>query len=225
MISAIVVAGGRGERISASLPKQFLEVRGKPILVSCVDRIWACNRISEMIVAVPAEHQERAERIFSGKEVKIVVGGAERQDSVYAGLLASSHSAELILIHDGVRPFPTRELIERVISAAEQTGAAVPGLPIKETIKEIDPKQKRILGTVDRSRLYAIQTPQVFRRELILDAHQRAQNLGFYTTDDAGLMEWAGSEVFMVPGEDSNIKITTPLDLKLAELIAEELGA
>ena len=189
-----------------------------------MERIWACNRISEMIVVVPAEHQARASEILSGREARIVVGGAERQDSVYAGLLACSPSAELVLIHDGVRPFPTRGLIERVIAEAEKTGAAIPGLPIRETIKEIDPKQRRIIGTVDRSRLFSIQTPQVFRRELILDAHQRAQNLGFYTTDDAGLMEWAGGEVFMVPGEDTNLKITTPLDLKLAELIAQELG-
>jgi len=223
MICAIIVAGGKGERLLASVPKQFLEVRGKPILLRAVERVWACSRISEMIVVAPEAFLPQTRSMLSGKEVKIVAGGAERQDSVYSGLRACSESARLVLVHDGVRPFPSRELIERVIAGAEKSGAAVPGLPLRETIKEVDAKPGRILGTVDRSRLYAIQTPQAFERRLIVEAHQRGQNLGFYATDDAGLIEWAGGSVMMVPGEETNIKITTPMDLKLAELIAEEL--
>lgn len=223
MISAIVVAGGRGERLGGLVPKQFLELKGKPVLVWAVERIWACAQISEMIVVVPSQHRERAEKIFQGKEIKLVSGGTERQDSVYAGLLACSAQAELILIHDGVRPFPSKELILRVIEKARNTGAVVPGLPVKETLKEIEPSSNRVISTVDRSRIYTIQTPQAFYRELILSAHQRAQNLGFYTTDDAGLLEWMGNEVFLVEGEETNLKITTALDLKLAETLAEDL--
>ncbi len=224
MISAIIVAGGKGERLLASVPKQFLEVRGKPILLRAVERVWACSRISEMIVVAPEAFLPQTRQMLSGKEAKIVAGGAERQDSVYAGLQACSAQAQMILIHDGVRPFPSRELIERVIGAAEKSGAAIPGLPLKETLKEVDHKPGTVIGTVDRSRLFFISTPQVFQRHPIMDAHQRAQNLGFYATDDAGLIEWAGGSVVMVPGEETNIKITTRLDLKLAELIAEELG-
>jgi 2-C-methyl-D-erythritol 4-phosphate cytidylyltransferase len=223
MISAIVVAGGKGERMNSALPKQFLEILCKPILLWAVERIWACPKVTEMVVVVPEQHRLRAEEILSGREVKIVAGGLERQDSVYAGLRASSAKAELVLIHDGVRPFPSRHLIERVIAGAENFGAAIPGLPVKETIKEIEQKSGRVIGTVDRSRLYSIQTPQVFSRELIIEAHERAQNLGFYATDDAGLIEWMGGDVVMVSGEETNLKITTALDLRLAELIAKEM--
>lgn len=210
--------------MNAALPKQFLEILGKPILLWAVEHVWSCPKVSEMVVVVPEQHRLRAEEIFSGKELKIVAGGLERQDSVYAGLMASSAQADFVLIHDGVRPFPSRELIERVIAGAENFGAAIPALPVKETIKEIEQKSGKIIGTVDRSRLYSIQTPQVFQRELILEAHQRAQNLSFYATDDAGLIEWMGGEVVMVPGEETNLKITTALDLKLAELIAKEMA-
>jgi len=209
--------------MNSALPKQFLEILCKPILLWAVERIWACPKVTEMVVVVPEKHRLRAEEIFSGREVKIVAGGLERQDSVYAGLRASSAKAELVLIHDGVRPFPSRQLIERVIAGAENFGAAIPGLPVKETIKEIEQKSGRVIGTVDRSRLYSIQTPQVFRRELIIEAHERAQNLGFYATDDAGLIEWMGGDVVMVSGEETNLKITTALDLRLAELIAKEM--
>jgi len=222
MVSAVIVAGGRGERLNSELPKQFLEIAGKAILLRTVEAVWSCTRVSEMIVVVPEKHLDRAGTLLAGKEVKLVVGGAERQDSVYAGLQAVSAEVRLVLIHDGVRPFATREMIERVILAAEQSHAAIPGLQVKETIKEVEPKSGEVKSTVDRSRLFAIQTPQVFSRELIMEAHQRAQDLGFYATDDAGLVEWLGKPVTMVLGEETNIKITSWLDLKLAELIARE---
>lgn len=223
MISAIIVAGGRGERLNAKIPKQFLEVFGKPILLRAVESIWNCTRVSEMIVVVPEAHKGRAEEVLAGKEVKIVIGGAERQDSVWAGLQQISTQARLVMIHDGVRPFATKEMIERVISAAEENGAAIPCQTIKETIKEIDPKTGKVAGTVDRKTLCAVQTPQVFTRPLIMEAHQRAQDLGFYATDSAGLVEWLGRQVAIVEGEETNLKITTPLDLELAEIIARDL--
>ncbi len=110
-----------------------------------------------------------------------------------------------------------------MIEGVEKYGSAVPGIPLKETVKEVEKRSGRILATIDREQLFLIQTPQGFAREIILRAHQRAQNLGFYTTDDAGLVEWLGEEVFLVEGEETNIKITTPFDLKLAEQIAQEL--
>lgn len=223
MISAIVVAGGKGERLFSELPKQFLDLGGKPVLLRSVEAIWACTKISEMVVVVPESHLPRAQELLRGKEARIVSGGAERQDSVFAGLKACSGKAELVLVHDGVRPFASKEMVERVIGAAEKFGAAIPGLPIKETIKEIESKTQKIIGTVDRTRLFSIQTPQVFKRGLIVEAHNRAQDLGFYATDDAGLVEWLGQEVVLVPGEETNIKITTPFDFKLAEIILQEL--
>jgi len=223
MISAIIVAGGKGERLSAELPKQFLDLGGKPVLLRSIECIWACTRISEMIVVVPEAFISKTQEILTGKEVLIVAGGAERQDSVFAGLQACSSKAELIAIHDGVRPFAGKEMIERVIAAAERYGAAIPGLPVKETIKEVESKTKKVIGTVDRTRLFTVQTPQVFKRSLIMEAHNRAQNLGFYATDDAGLVEWLGQEVVLVPGEETNIKITTPFDFKLAENVLQEM--
>jgi len=224
MISAIIVAGGRGERLNSELPKQFLEIGGKAILVRAVEAVWSCTRVSEMIVVVPDTHLDRARALLAGKEAKIVAGGAERQDSVYAGLQAVSAEARLVLIHDGVRPFASREMIERVILAAEQSQAAIPGLLVRETIKEVEPKSGEVVSTVDRKRLFAVQTPQVFSRGLIMEAHQRAQDLGFYATDDAGLVEWLGRPVALVSGEEANIKITTQLDLEIAEMIAGKKG-
>ena len=223
MISAIIVAGGRGERLGTDIPKQFIELEAKPILLWAVDRIWSCPKISELIVVVPEDHLERAQQILANRELKIVKGGRERQDSVFAGLKELSAKANLVLIHDGVRPFPSRALIERVIEGAEKFGSAIPGIPLKDTVKEIDKKTGQVMGTVDRNRLYAIQTPQVFAREIILRAHERAQSLGFYATDDSTLVEWIGEQVIMVEGEETNIKITTPLDLKLAQIIAKEI--
>jgi 2-C-methyl-D-erythritol 4-phosphate cytidylyltransferase len=223
MISAIVVAGGKGERLSAELPKQFLDLGGKPVLLRSVEAVWACTRVSEMIVVAPEAHMEKAREILAGKEARLVPGGAERQDSVFAGLRACSSKAELILIHDGVRPFASKEMIERVIEAAEKYGAAIPGLPVKETIKEVESKTRKVIGTVDRTRLFTVQTPQVFKRGLIVDAHNRGQDLGFYATDDAGLVEWQGQEVVLVPGEETNIKITTAFDYKLAQDLLLEM--
>lgn len=221
MISSIIVAGGRGERLASELPKQFLLLAGKPILLRAVEAIWRCTRVSEMIVVAPETHIEVAKKVLSGKEVKVVSGGAERQDSVYAGLVSISEQARLVLIHDGVRPFVSLDLIERVIAAAEKSGAAAPGVALKETVKEVDDKTGLVIGTVDRRRLFLIQTPQVFRREIIQEAHEKAQSLGFYATDDAGLVEWLGMDVAVVSGEDANLKITTKLDLEFAEIIAK----
>ena len=223
MISAVIVAGGKGERLGANLPKQFLNLSGKPILRWAVEKISICPKITEIVVVVPGEYIKLARQIFPEPGIKLVSGGKERQDSVFAGLSACSQSAQLILIHDGVRPFPSKDLIERVIASAEKYGATVPGLAMKETIKEIEPKSSKVLGTVDRVRLYSIQTPQGFRREIIISAYQRAFNLGFYATDDAGIVEWNGGEVVVVSGEETNLKITTSLDFKLAEIIAEEI--
>jgi len=223
VISAIIVAGGKGERLGANLPKQFLNLSGKPILRWAVEKISVCPKITEIAVVVPEQYINLARQIFPEPEIKLVSGGNERQDSVFAGLFACSQSAQWILIHDGVRPFPSKNLIERVIESAEKYGGAVPGLAMKETIKEVEPKSSKALSTVDRARLYSIQTPQVFRRDLIISAYQRAVNLGFYATDDAGIVEWNGGEVVVVSGEETNLKITTSLDFKLAELIAEEI--
>lgn len=220
----MIVAGGRGERLGSETPKQFLDVSGKSVLARSVDAVWSCTKVNEIVVVVPESHKSAAARMLAGREVIIVSGGAERQDSVFAGLSAVSGQADLVLIHDGVRPFASRALIERVVAAAEKSGAAIPGLAIRETIKEADPKTGKVICTVDRKSLFTVQTPQVFSRELIMEAHQRAQALGFYATDDAGLVEWMGREVTMVEGEENNIKITTPLDLQLAEIIAGSGG-
>ncbi len=217
-LGAVVVAAGKGTRMGTRESKQYLRIGGKPVLVHTLEVLERSPLISEVILVVGALDIEQCESYRTeynlGKIKTIIAGGDERQYSVYAGLLQAS--AEWALVQDGVRPFITMELIQRCYDAARETGGAVAAVPVKDTIKVADDNGE-VSATLDRSRLWAVQTPQVFRRDQLLAAHESAMADGFLGTDDASIAERTGIPVKLVPGDYHNIKITTPDDLLWSE--------
>ncbi len=222
-VSAIVAAAGQGKRMGDTINKQYLAINGRKILTITLLQLDQIIEITELIVVVPASDLTYCEKeIFQKTEFKtpykLIPGGKERQDSVYAGLAALSNESDYVLIHDGARPLITIELIENVLKEAVTHGTAVLAVPVKDTIKVVN-SNGFVESTPDRARLRAVQTPQVFCREQILQAYHQAQAIGYVGTDDASLLEAMGQSVFLVPGSYENIKITTPEDLLLAEEI------
>jgi 2-C-methyl-D-erythritol 4-phosphate cytidylyltransferase len=223
---AIIVAGGSGSRLKASKPKQFIELVGKPLLAHTVGRFEKCTLVDEIILVLPRqgfeEHEELMSRWVSEiKPVRMVRGGEERQQSTVNGLSVLPNSFDgLVAVHDGARPLSSRELIGDVIEAARRFGSAVAGLPVHETLKEVG-DEGVVLGTVDRRRFYRAQTPQCFRYAILRSALERAGADGFLGTDEAQLVERMGFAVRIVPGSESNIKVTTKKDLALAKFYLE----
>lgn len=216
--SAIIVAAGQGKRMGTTESKQYLHIQDKPILVHTLERFEQVESISEIILVVGADDTLRCEQWknqFQLSKIKtIVAGGTERQHSVHIGLQYATN--EYVMVHDGVRPFVSIDAISRCTEKAMQEGAAVLAVPVKDTIKQVD-DFGTIVATPDRKSLWAIQTPQAFRRDWLLEAHERAANDNYIGTDDAMIVEWIGKQVVVVPGEYTNIKITTPEDLPWAE--------
>jgi 2-C-methyl-D-erythritol 4-phosphate cytidylyltransferase len=212
--SAIVVAAGAGKRFGE--PKQFAYLRGKPVLEWTLERFQAHGEVDGVVLVLPDEQDLKHYRMRYAKILDIVRGGDRRQDSVWQGFrLLDAAAAEVVLVHDGARPLVGADLISRVIAAARAEGAAVPVLPLEETVKEV--REDRVVGTVDRSRLRRAQTPQGFRYEILKKALESARRDRFYGTDEAMLAERAGIPVRTVDGDPRNIKITTPVDLRIAE--------
>ncbi len=220
---AIVPAAGRGLRMGGQIPKQFLALGGQPIVVHSLRVLNAAPSVREIILAVP-----EAERDFCLREIvashgfkkvrQVIAGGAERQDSVRHGLDAMDAKAELVLVHDAVRPFVTTAMIDRVVARAAEVGAAILAIPMRDTVKQVD-ADGLIEATVDRGRLWLAQTPQAFRTSLLREAHQKALVEGKRATDDAQLVEWLGHKVAIVEGSTENIKITRSEDLGIGEAI------
>ena len=231
MPTAIIVAAGKGLRMQRRRPKQFLPLAGRPILSLTLSALSACSRIDRMVVVVPeADFAFCRETVLpavnSTVEPVLVAGGPRRQDSVFNGLrsLAGGDPNEVVLIHDGVRPFVSPLLVDACIDGAREDGACIPVLPPTDTVKQIDGGGK-VVCTLDRSRIRLAQTPQAFRFQVILQAHERARHDGFEATDDASLVERLGRPVRTVTGCRANVKITTPEDLAFAEArIAERLS-
>lgn len=222
-IGAAVPAAGKGRRMGGDVPKQFLELKGKSILIHTLERLSAVPEIDVIVVAASAEDVHAVRQMTTGDQfpkVKgIVLGGDRRQDSVWSCLQELSRlKIDIVLIHDAVRSFVKRETILSVFHAAVEAGAAVPVLPPKDTIKLVD-GGGFIRSTLDRSTLATVQTPQGFRFALIYDAYRKAMQEKFYGTDDAGLVERFGGRVKAVEGDYGNIKITTQEDLLLAQLM------
>lgn len=220
---AIIPAAGSGSRMNRDVSKQYLTLAGKPILVCTLEVFEACPLVDALLVVVPSQDLESVRTDILApwnlkKVAGIIPGGKERQDSVRAGIEALDGDAELVIIHDAVRPFITAGLIENCVRAAAAEGAATVGVPVKDTVKEVGP-DGRILRTCDRSLLWFTQTPQVFRRDIIENAHRAAVRDGFKGTDDTSLVERLGIAVRMIRGDYGNIKITTPEDLILAEAL------
>ena len=217
-ITAVIPAGGSGTRLGSATPKQFLKVGGVPILVATVRHFVSHPEIEAVVVAAPSKLVERTERLLRPHarrvRVRVVAGGAERQESVWRGVQAAAAETEIIVVHDAVRPFITRQLIDAVVQAARDVGAAICALPIAETVKRV--RDDLVETTVDRSALWAVQTPQAFRAALLREAHEKAQRDGVLGTDDAMLVERLGHPVRVVRGSEANVKITTPADLRRA---------
>lgn len=212
-VIAIIVAAGRGKRLGSSLPKQFLKVRGRTILEMSVEAFEQNKYVDEIFVAANADYCELTEKLCRGfsKLKKIVAGGAERQVSVRAALDCLRGENGIVLVHDAARPFVSEAVINAVIEGTADFGAAIPTVPAKDTIRQVDGTGSR---TLQRETLARVQTPQGFRISLLKHAFEKAQAEGFLGTDDASLVERMGINISMVQGEDANRKITTREDLE-----------
>ncbi|WIV13116.1 2-C-methyl-D-erythritol 4-phosphate cytidylyltransferase [Proteiniborus sp. MB09-C3] len=222
-ISVVIVAAGMGKRMNSNINKQYLLLKEKPILAYTIEKFDNNEYIDELIIVTREEEKEyclnEVVKKYGFKKVaNIVGGGAERQDSVYKGLLAVKDLCNIIIIHDGVRPFIRDEDIINSVDGVIKYGACVMGTPVKDTIKTVS-VEGDIINTPDRNTLWAIQTPQSFSYEIILKAYREAIEGKVTATDDSMLVEKLGYKVKVIEGSYSNIKITTPEDLKLAELL------
>ena len=218
---AIILGGGSGRRMGSEVNKIFLKLRGIPAIVRSIAPFTGLCA-GAVVVAAPGEVEEMQvilARYGMDCFVKAVVpGGSERQHSVFNGLKVLPEDAECVLIHDGARSLVTEAVIQRAMESVELHGSGVAAIPVVDTIKRAAP-DGLVIDTPDRSTLYAMQTPQAFRTETIVQAHLQAQSDGFLGTDDASLLEHVGLPVYLSAGDRENLKLTTPTDLRLAELI------
>ncbi|MGR3310039.1 MAG: 2-C-methyl-D-erythritol 4-phosphate cytidylyltransferase [Candidatus Brocadiales bacterium] len=233
-VSVIIPSAGVGLRMGGKVRKPYLCIKGKPILLYTFESFVRIEYVREIILVVNPEDHSAVDDEWNGrlneqKSTKIIPGGKRRQDSVYTGLLQMDERCNIVLIHDAVRPFVTKEIIEAVIQKAEECGAAIAAVPMKATVKQVQSSefgvQRKyselvILRTVPRADLWQAQTPQGFKKHIIMDAFNKLLAADVEVTDDAEVVERFGYKVAIVQGSDDNIKITTPEDLALAEAIA-----
>lgn len=203
--------------------KQYLRLDGIPILVHTLRIFQESQAVDAIYLVVPESDIEQTRRQVVQsyglpKVHRILAGGAQRQDSVRNGLIALNEDCGIVVIHDGVRPFVSRELLGAAVEGAKQNGAVTVGVPVKDTVKKVDASGS-VVETLDRDGLWLIQTPQAFRRDIIEAAHGQAHRKGYYGYDDAILVEKMGFPVRMIPGSYNNIKITTREDLAVAEVL------
>ena len=221
--SAVITAAGQGKRYGDGLPKQFLPLRGKPVLAYSLETFSKSDLIGEIIIVVPDDwartvKADIVDRLSIPKVTKIIPGGPERQDSVLNGFNSLSGKPDVVAVHDGARPFVSLELLEEVIREASACGAALAALPSNDTIKKSSPEMY-VDSTIPRESLWFAQTPQAFRYDLLKNALSKAADDRFTGTDESLLVERTGVRVKIVKGSPYNIKITTPEDLALGELI------
>ncbi len=220
--SAVIVAAGASTRMG--FDKLLAEVGDMPVIVRTIDVFQQAPSIAEIVVVTKEDLVPEAARLCQQfqltKVVKVIRGGENRTQSARLGTLEADRNVPLIAIHDGARPFVTVQMIEDVVAQAAKSGAAAPAIPVKDTIKLAD--DGVVEQTLERSRLYAVQTPQVFDASLIRAALQKALDDGAELTDDCAAVERLGMKVVLTAGDDRNIKITTPVDLLLGEGIVEE---
>lgn len=219
---AVIVAAGSASRMGG-IDKVMAPLGGEPMIARTVRAFQECDAISEIVVVTREDLIVPIGKLTRdmSKVTAIVAGGASRQESVHLGLNALSNKIKLAAIHDGARPFVTWQLIDWVVRAANSYGAAAPAIPVKDTIKEV--QGFVVKNTPDRSALRAVQTPQVFDFDILRAALKKAKDDGAEVTDDCSAVERMGMSVKIVEGDERNIKITTPLDLKIGELLLEEM--
>ncbi len=235
-VIAIVPAAGLGKRFSPSVRKPFAHITDLPVLIHTLKRLQEIKSVTEIIPVLREEDIGKGLKLIKAHNLnkikRIVPGGSERQDSVYNALCLIEKNPssppfskggkgrflddDLILIHDGVRPIISTDLVERLLNEVKGMVGVIPALPVKETLKEVN-KKGVVLSTLNREKFYVVQTPQVFPYKVIKKAYDKAYKDGYYATDDAALVERIGGKVKIIAGSPFNIKITTPEDLKMAE--------
>ena len=216
---AIILAAGKGRRLGGPVPKQHMELKGEPMYMASVRAFAAVEGIEEIVVVSDAAHLEDVRASLEGlhvpQQLTVAEGGAERPDSVIAGLAALGSEIRYALVHDGARPFVTPDLIRRVVQDTCTCGSSVPCVRPKDTVRTAE-------YTLDRSKLFLVQTPQGFRRDVLVSAYQEAAESGFTGTDDASYVEQLGIRPHLTEGDPWNIKITTPDDLRCCGLLNRE---
>jgi 2-C-methyl-D-erythritol 4-phosphate cytidylyltransferase len=225
--TAIILGAGAGRRIGGETPKAFLPIAGRALALRTLDRFFSTRCIADAILVFAASELGRGEALLRsdaalrGRPWRLQAGGATRQESARRGLEQLPPETDIVVIHDAARPFASPDLIDRSVEAAVEKGAVVVGLPARDTIKVVS--QSRVIqSTLERASLWEIQTPQVFHRELIVAAHERAAREGVGVTDDAMVVERTGAAVYVIDGERTNFKITVPEDVWLAEWLIRE---
>lgn len=219
-VSAVIVAGGSGTRAKVNVPKQFYEICNKPVLYYTVKKFCDCKNINEIILVVPSDFlvytSDFVKALNLSKVTKITVGGSSRQKSVLNGLKEVSEKAHLVAIHDGARPFIDKDTISLCIEDAKKFGAAAVGKKCVDTLKKAG-SDLVISETVNREEIWQINTPQIFKKDIIISAHIKAQTDGIDATDDCALLERLGYKIKITPTEKNNLKITTHDDIKYLE--------
>ena len=223
-VGAIIPAAGRGKRIGASVPKQFLEIQGRPLLHHTLMVFASCKLIDYVVLVMPrADVDEMGEDWLNKYEIvrEVVVGGEQRQDSVYNGFNSLEEGTDIVVVHDGVRPFTTPQMIIATVEAAQQHGAAITAIPVSDTVKQA--ADGFVKQTVSRDGLWRVQTPQAFQCGLLQQAFKKAKKDSYYGTDEGSLVEYLGERVKIVPGSELNIKITQKEDLILGESLLSRI--
>ena len=223
-VGAIIPAAGRGKRIGASVPKQFLEIQGKPLLHHTLTVFASCKLIDYVVLVMPrTDVDETGDDWLNKYEIvrEVVVGGEQRQDSVYNGFNSLEEETGIVVVHDGVRPFTTPQMITATVEAAQQHGAAITAIPVSDTVKQA--ADGFVKQTVSRDGLWRVQTPQAFQYGLLKQAFKKAKKDSYYGTDEGSLVEYLGERVKIVPGSELNIKITRKEDLVLGESLLSRL--
>lgn len=223
-IVALITAGGCGKRLKHTVKKQFIMLLGKPLLFWTLDRFVHHPLIDRCVVVLPTEELNATREAIAGAyqnaDICCVAGGAQRQDSVRLGLDACPSNTNLVLVHDGVRPFISTDEITQLIEAAKLYGAAIPVCPVKNTIKRV--QGDLVTQTISRENLVEVYTPQVFNFAMLRTLHTRAQADNLICTDDAAIYEHYKKQIHVIETSDRNIKITRPFDLEIAELLLEK---
>ena len=222
MNSVIIVAGGSGSRMNMNINKQFIKINEKEVIAHTIDKFYKNEYIDEIILVVKEDEidyfKENIIKKYGYKNIKIALGGKERQDSVYNGLKIVDKNCDMVLVHDGARPFVSKEIIKKAVTETKK--ASVIGVRVKDTIKVVN--NNEIISTPNRNTLWAIQTPQTFKYDLLKIAYEKAYEENFYGTDDSSLVENLGEKVNIIEGSYENIKITTKEDLNMAYQIIKE---
>ena len=223
-VGAIITAAGQGKRIGTSVPKQFLKIQGKPLLHHTLTVFSSCKLIDYVVLVMPeADVDEMREDWLKKHDIvrEVVAGGEQRQDSVYNGFNSLENGTDIVVVHDGVRPFTTPKMITATVEEAEEHGAAITAIPVSDTIKHV--VDSFVKQTVSRVGLWRVQTPQAFHYRLLQQAFIKAKKDSYYGTDEGALIEYLGAQVKVVQGSELNIKITRKEDLVLAESLLSSI--